>query len=82
MSTKHTPSIVEIIAEGLDQSASDGNGLGQKHFKVCKLANAAPDLLAALTEITEHAAKYGAAPFSATLMFGRAKAAIAKAEGR
>ena len=47
-----------------------------------RLIAAAPELLAELTVIVDHATKYGAAPRSAEKMFDRARAAIAKAEGK
>ena len=48
--------------------------------RVRALCDAAPDMLEALEEIYDHAQKYGAAPFSASKMFARACAAIAKAK--
>ena len=45
--TQHTPaSITQTIADGLDAS-TDGRGFTAEHMKAMKLANAAPDLLAA-----------------------------------
>lgn len=47
-----------------------------------RLIAAAPELLSALAEIVDHAQRYGAAPYTAVKMFDRARAAIARAEGR
>ena len=48
----HTPgrSIVEIIAEGLDECV-DGKGWGREHQRAADLADAAPELLEALVEL-------------------------------
>jgi hypothetical protein len=48
---------------------------------IVRAVNAHDVLLGALSEIVDHATKYGAAPLSAVKMFDRARAAIAKAEG-
>ena len=78
-----------------DVYADDGHGRiariymrGSKTNNLSELAGnialitAAPELLEAVKEIAGHAEKYGAAPASATKMFDRARAAIAKAEGK
>lgn len=49
---KHTPTLVEIIADGIDASG-DGRGFGVEHLKAVNLANAAPDLLAAAEALIE-----------------------------
>jgi hypothetical protein len=44
----------------------------------CPLHKAAPDLLEMLIELESHAAKYGGIPKSATLLWDRVRAVIAK----
>jgi hypothetical protein len=45
--TKGAPTVVEIIADGLD-AVADGRGFGGEHLEAVKLANASPKLLSAL----------------------------------
>jgi len=42
-------SVVLVIADGIDAS-TDGRGFTGEHKKACDLANAAPDMLAALED--------------------------------
>ena len=48
MRKKTKPTIVELIAEGLDYTDPSEGGFSIKHMRACQLANAAPELLAAL----------------------------------
>ena len=47
---------------------------------LCPMHSAAPELLAALEEVEQHAMKYGGVPKSATLLWERVQAIIAKAK--
>jgi hypothetical protein len=47
---------------------------------IVRAVNSHEDLVGALSEIVDHATKYGAAPLTATKMFDRARAALAKAK--
>jgi hypothetical protein len=49
---------------------------------IVRACNVHEDLLASLRELTQHAERYGGAPKSATKMWDRARAAIAKATGK
>jgi hypothetical protein len=87
MSTPHTPGPWRISTIGsygiaitgytsVIANVPDDDAIGN-----ARLIAAAPELLAALREITSHATNFGGAPLSATKMFDRARAAIAKATG-
>jgi len=68
--------------QGLVCSEIDGRNIAVTYDpKDAAIVAAAPEMLDALAEIIDHATKYGGAPLSATKMFDRARAAVAKAKG-
>lgn len=54
----------------------------EERYANARLIAAAPELLEALSQIVNHATKYGGAPLAAVKMFDRARAALAKADGK
>lgn len=73
-------SIVEIIADGLDNAQPGKKGFGIEHLRAVNLANSAPDLLAALDDLGA-AIEKGDPEEIATLWLFHSKVTIARARG-
>ena len=82
MSRKQT--LIATILEGLEETKPDGAGFGEEHMAAMRLANAAPELLEALKEITTFFANACQCKMSDgfVCIVHRTKKAISKAEGR